>query len=115
GGPKLKLLDIDALELARQLTIMESELFFKIKQSECIARSKESTPSGPDNIKTVITLANRMADWVADAVLSKEDPRRRAAVIKHFINVAEYGSPHCWTKLPTYPQIEADVGTSQYA
>jgi len=30
-----------------------------------------------------------MADWVADAVLSKEDPRRRAAVIKHFINVAE--------------------------
>ncbi|PVF94083.1 hypothetical protein CPB86DRAFT_65440 [Serendipita vermifera] len=89
GGPKLKLLDIDPLELARQLTIMESELFFKIKQSECIARSKESTPSGPDNIKTVITLANRMADWVADAVLSKEDPRRRAAVIKHFINVAE--------------------------
>lgn len=30
-----------------------------------------------------------MADWVADAVLQKEDPRRRAAVIKHFINVAE--------------------------
>ncbi|KAG8784158.1 hypothetical protein FRC15_003915 [Serendipita sp. 397] len=56
---KIKLLDIDPLELARQLTIMESELFFKIKQSECIARSKESIPSGPDNIKSVITLANK--------------------------------------------------------
>lgn len=89
GGNKIKLLDIDPLELARQLTILESELFFKIKQSECIARAKDSTPAGPDNIKNVITLANQMAHWVADAVLSKEDPRRRAAVIKHFINVAE--------------------------
>ena len=30
-----------------------------------------------------------MSDWVADAVLSREDPRRRAAVIKHFVAVAE--------------------------
>ena len=57
---KLKLLDIDPLELARQLTILESELFFKIKQSECIARAKDSTPAGPDNIKNVITLANQV-------------------------------------------------------
>lgn len=60
GGGKLKLLDIDALELARQLTILESELFFKIKQSECIARSKGSTPAGPDNIKSVITITNKV-------------------------------------------------------
>jgi hypothetical protein len=31
----------------------------------------------------------QMSDWVADAVLSREDPRRRAAVIKHFVAVAE--------------------------
>jgi son of sevenless len=57
---KIKLLDIDPLELARQLTIMESELFFKIKQSECIARLKDSAPAGPDNIKSVITVTNKV-------------------------------------------------------
>lgn len=69
-------------------------------------------PTGPDNIKSVITVTNKvcslyslyqigsskiyslfqMADWVAESVLSKDDPRRRAAVIKHFINVAEVSS-----------------------
>jgi hypothetical protein len=29
---------------------------------------------------------------VADCILSKEDSRRRAAVIKHFINVADVSS-----------------------
>jgi son of sevenless len=66
---KFKLLDIDPLELARQLTIMESELFFKIKQSECIARSKESTPSGPDNIKSVITVTNKVRRFKPRSIL----------------------------------------------
>jgi len=60
SGKITKLLEIDALELARQLTILESELFFKIKQSDCIARSKESMPTGPDTIKSVINLANKV-------------------------------------------------------
>ena len=67
---KFKLLDIEPLELARQLTIMESELFFKIKQSECIARSKESTPSGPDNIKSVITVTNKARQFEPRSILS---------------------------------------------
>ena len=64
SGKITKLLEIDALELARQLTILESELFFKIKQSDCIARSKESTPAGPDTIKSVINLANKVRGFM---------------------------------------------------
>lgn len=30
-----------------------------------------------------------MAEWVADAVLSKEDSRKRAAIVKQFITVAD--------------------------
>jgi son of sevenless len=68
---KIKLLEIDALELARQLTILESELFFKIKQSDCIARSKESTPSGPDTIKSVINLANKVRGCKCEAGIER--------------------------------------------
>lgn len=30
-----------------------------------------------------------MANWVAESVLEKEDSRKRAAIVKHFIGVAD--------------------------
>ncbi|KDR82605.1 hypothetical protein GALMADRAFT_238008 [Galerina marginata CBS 339.88] len=89
SSKKLKLLDIDPLELARQLTIMESQLYQKIKPMECLQRSREQKTENVDNITTVIQTSNRIADWVAESVLSKEDSRRRAQVVKHLIAVAD--------------------------
>ncbi|KAF8967114.1 ras guanine nucleotide exchange factor domain-containing protein [Flammula alnicola] len=86
---KLKLLDIDALELARQLTIMESQLYQKIKPMECLQRAREQKTENVDNITTVIQTSNRIACWVAEAVLSKEDSRKRAAVVRYLISVAD--------------------------
>ncbi|KAH7910846.1 ras guanine nucleotide exchange factor domain-containing protein [Hygrophoropsis aurantiaca] len=86
---KLKLLDIDALELSRQLTIMESHLYQKIRPMECLQRSREQKTDHNDNIARVIQTSNRIANWVADSVLSHEDSRKRAAVIKQFISVAD--------------------------
>ncbi|TFK74755.1 ras GEF [Pluteus cervinus] len=85
----LKLLDIDATELARQLTIMESQLYQKIKPMECLQRAREQRTENVDNITVVIQTSNRIADWVADSILSKEDSRRRAATVKHLISVAD--------------------------
>ncbi|KAG8908432.1 hypothetical protein FRB99_006637 [Tulasnella sp. 403] len=84
----LKLLDIDVLEMARQLTIMESKLYLKIRPMECLARAKEQQGED-DSIKKIIGTSNKIASWVAQQVLSKEDPRRRGAFIKHFIVIAE--------------------------
>ncbi|KAH9480568.1 Cell division control protein 25 [Psilocybe cubensis] len=89
SSKKLKLLDIDPLELARQLTIMESQLYQKIKPMECLQRSREQKTENIDNITTVIQTSNRIADWVAESILTKEDSRRRAQVIKHLIAVAD--------------------------
>ncbi|KAF8158224.1 ras guanine nucleotide exchange factor domain-containing protein [Crassisporium funariophilum] len=89
SNKKLKLLDIEPLELARQLTIMESQLYQKIKPMECLQRSREQKTEHVDNITTVIQTSNRIADWVAESVLSKEDSRRRAQVVKHLISVAD--------------------------
>ena len=37
----------------------------------------------------MLTCVRQIAHWVADSVLDKEDSRKRALVIKHFISVAE--------------------------
>ncbi|GBE84886.1 ras GEF [Sparassis crispa] len=90
NSKRIELLDIDPLELARQLTLMEAALYKKIRPMECLQRSRESKPGkNPDNITSMIQLANRMANWVAESVLSREDSKRRAAVVKHFISVAD--------------------------
>ncbi|KAJ6557299.1 ras guanine nucleotide exchange factor domain-containing protein [Mycena vulgaris] len=89
SGKKLKLLDIDPLELARQLTIMESQLYQRIRPMECLQRAREQRTENIDNITVVIQTSNKIALWVAESVLSKEDSRRRAAAVKHLISVAD--------------------------
>nr|VWO94819.1 Guanyl nucleotide exchange factor Sql2 [Ganoderma boninense] len=86
---KLKLLDIDPLEVARQLTLMEAALYKKIRPMECLQRSRESKLKSADNITVIIQLSNKIADWVAETVLDREDSQKRARVVKHFINVAD--------------------------
>ncbi|CAL1717053.1 unnamed protein product [Somion occarium] len=85
----LKLLDIDPLEMARQITLMESTLYRKIRPAECMARTRQQKSDKVDNITTFIQFSNRTINWVIESVLSKSDPKKRAAVIKHFISVAE--------------------------
>ncbi|KAI8986090.1 ras GEF [Trametes punicea] len=87
---KVKLLDIDPLELARQLTLMEAALYKKIRPMECLQRSREAKPGKTtDNITRIIQLSNRIANWVAESVLAREDSQKRARVVKHFINLAD--------------------------
>ncbi|KAH7336924.1 ras guanine nucleotide exchange factor domain-containing protein, partial [Rhizoctonia solani] len=87
-GKRLKLLDIEPLELARQLTLLESKQYNAIKPIECLARARDE-PAENDSIKTIITTTNKIASWVAASVLDKDEPRRRGNTIKHFIHVAE--------------------------
>ncbi|CCM04907.1 uncharacterized protein FIBRA_07104 [Fibroporia radiculosa] len=87
---KLKLLDIEPVEIARQLTLMEFAMYKKIRPMECLLRSKETKPGrNSDNFSSIIQLSNKIAHWVAETVLEKEDPRERANIIKHFISTAE--------------------------
>ncbi|KAF7365388.1 hypothetical protein MVEN_00411200 [Mycena venus] len=89
SSKKLKLLDIEPLELARQLTIMESQLYQRIRPMECLQRAREQRTENIDNITVVIQTSNKIALWVAESVLSKEDSRRRAGAVKHLISVAD--------------------------
>ena len=93
---KLKFLDIDALEFARQLTIIESRLYGRIKPTECLnkqwqrkvaANEKEPAP----NVKALILHSNQLTNWVAEMILNQSDVKKRVVVIKHFVSVADVG------------------------
>lgn len=57
---KLKFLDIDPLELARQLTLFDSRLFKRIQANECLGKAwpKEFASEGSPNIKSMIDMSN---------------------------------------------------------
>jgi len=91
---KLKFLDIDATEFARQLTIIESRLYGKIKPVECLDKTwqKKSQPDDPDyapNVKSLILHSNQLTNWVAEMILSQQEVKKRVHVIKHFVAIAD--------------------------
>ena len=99
---KLKFLDIDATEFARQLTIIESRLYGKIRPTECLNKTwqKKLTPGEPDpaaNVKALILHSNQLTNWVAQMILTQQDVKRRVIVIKHFVNVADVS---CLIRMP---------------
>lgn len=91
---KLKFLDIDPTEFARQLTVIESKLYAKIKPSECLNKTwqkkiteGESEPA--PHVKALILHSNQMTNWVAEMILAQMDVKKRVVVIKHFVQVAD--------------------------
>jgi len=91
---KLKFLDIDSTEFARQLTVIESRLYGKIKLVECLNKTwqRKVLPGEPDpaaNIKQLILHSNQLTNWVAQMILNQADVKRRVIVIKHFVSVAD--------------------------
>lgn len=96
---KIKFLDIDPTEFARQLTIIESRLYAKIKPSECLNKTwqKKLVPDEPDpaaNVKALILHSNQLTNWVAEMILTQSDVKRRVVVIKHFVSVADVSKPY---------------------
>ncbi|KAI8379251.1 ras guanine nucleotide exchange factor domain-containing protein [Radiomyces spectabilis] len=88
---RLRFLEIDPLELARQLTIMDSKLYSRIRPVECLDKNwgKSESDNIAINVKASIEYSNQVTAWVTDSILSKEEVRKRANVCKHWIYVAE--------------------------
>ncbi|KAI6361449.1 hypothetical protein MCOR25_006485 [Pyricularia grisea] len=91
---KLKFLDIDVIEFARQLTIIESRLYAKIKPTECLNKTwqkkqGEGEPEPAPNVKALILHSNQMTNWVAEMILAQSDVKKRVVVIRHFVAVAD--------------------------
>ncbi|KFY78199.1 hypothetical protein V499_02574 [Pseudogymnoascus sp. VKM F-103] len=91
---KLKFLDIDVTEFARQLTIIESKLYGRIKPTECLNKTwqkkvGEGDPEPAPNVKLLILHSNQLTNWVAEMILTQQDVKKRVVVVKHFVSVAD--------------------------
>ncbi|ORX93040.1 ras GEF [Basidiobolus meristosporus CBS 931.73] len=87
---RLRLLEIDPIELARQFTVMDSAMYNRIRPVECLNKAwSQKDGSIAVNIKAMIEVSNQVTNWVAETILSENEPRKRVALIKHFISIGE--------------------------
>ncbi|KAI7871657.1 ras guanine nucleotide exchange factor domain-containing protein [Spinellus fusiger] len=91
---KFRLLDIDTLEMARQLTIMDFKLYSSIRPVECLDKAWSRDPNEEEgnvavNIRASIEYCNQVTSWVSDAILSQGDIKKRSTLIKYWVQVAE--------------------------
>jgi hypothetical protein len=85
----ITILDFDPLELARQLTIKESRIFCSILPEELLdAEWTKGSGSLAVNVRAMSTLSTDLAHLVADSILFLEEPKKRAATIKHWVKIA---------------------------
>ncbi len=84
--------EIHPVELARQLTLLEFEVFSKIRSEELLSigwTNKESKEWVSPNISMLISTGNQVTDWVATAIVCNEKLFQRKTMLKYFISVAE--------------------------
>ena len=80
--------DFDSLELARQMTIIECHRYCLIQPEEILESGQEgSTP--PLNVKSVTSLSTVITGWVAESILNEPDLKKRTALVKFFVKVAD--------------------------
>ncbi|ORZ33355.1 ras guanine nucleotide exchange factor domain-containing protein [Catenaria anguillulae PL171] len=110
--------DIDPLELARQLTVRESQLLMAIQSYELLNQdfSKKNQPVAL-HVKAMVNFSTQLSSWVAESILLEADAKKRCVVVKYWIKVAELIAFHCWrTRLVHHrpPAQDMDIAIRQY-
>ncbi|KAI0269740.1 ras guanine nucleotide exchange factor domain-containing protein [Gloeopeniophorella convolvens] len=93
----ISITDFDSLELARQLTIMECSLFCAIQADEILESGQDGAQS-PTHIRAVTGLSTVITGWVAESILNETDIKKRTALVKFFIKLAD----RCMTVLNNF-------------
>jgi son of sevenless-like protein len=89
NNQSLSLLEIDPLEIARQITLFESKFFSKLKPTEFLNTNWQKDPASAPNVKRMIFNSNKITGWIATYVLAEPSARKRAAFLEHFIKIAK--------------------------
>lgn len=93
-----RLLDLEPLEMARQLTIMDFKLYSAIRPIECLDKAWSNEDSNVAvNIRSSIEYCNQVTSWVSDVILSQRDIKKRSILIKYWVQVAEVSQFNFYT------------------
>jgi hypothetical protein len=90
-SPTLSLFDIDDIEIARQFTIMEYELFTKIKPYELLNQSwtKPKLKHRAVNVLNLINRSTEISSWVSSVIVREPKLRNRVKLYTRLIKIAE--------------------------
>eukprot|EP01128_Nolandella_sp_AFSM9_P001559 TRINITY_DN1175_c0_g1_i1.p1 TRINITY_DN1175_c0_g1~~TRINITY_DN1175_c0_g1_i1.p1 ORF type:complete len:844 (-),score=218.24 TRINITY_DN1175_c0_g1_i1:59-2443(-) len=82
------ILDLDPVEIARQLTLAFFDLFLLIRGKELLNKNFDKPDKAP-NLFAFSKFFNHVTDWIGTQVLSFPTPKQRARVIEIFIAVCD--------------------------
>jgi hypothetical protein len=89
GKVQCHILDFDPMEMARQFTIIGSKVYCSIQPEELLGQEwLKKTGSKAVNVRAMSTLSNDLTNMASDTILSPEDPKRRAIIIKQWVKIA---------------------------
>ncbi|OAD71590.1 hypothetical protein PHYBLDRAFT_114298 [Phycomyces blakesleeanus NRRL 1555(-)] len=89
----IKMLEIDPLEMARQLSIRDFKLYSSILPIECLGQGwsrDDNDSNAATNVKQSIDYCNRLTAWATESILVHEEPKRRVVIIKYWVQVANH-------------------------
>lgn len=93
GKPKaqLELMDIDPVELARQITLIDYELFGQIRPSELLNQSwnKPKLKHRSPHVLEMIQRFNTLSRWLSGQILHTEVLKDRIKVMQHIIKLGK--------------------------
>ncbi|KAL6052955.1 RasGEF domain containing protein [Balamuthia mandrillaris] len=83
-SPRLSFCDIGEEEIARQLTLIEFEIFSRVKTYEFIS------PKNQPTVQEHIAFSNKVSLWAIATILEEEDAKGRAKMKARFITIASH-------------------------
>jgi len=91
-SPVVHFMKFDELEIARQLTLIESKMFAKISAPELLnnAWNRPSLQYKSPHVVALIERANSLSYWVASLILWHTSLATRVEVIEKFIKIGEH-------------------------
>nr|CAG4712205.1 unnamed protein product [Naegleria fowleri] len=102
---EVRVLDWSSVEIARQITLIESAIFQKIQPKECLAQAWNKNKTAAPNICEMIHRTNTVVLWVAHQILENKKEDKRAKAIRKFIKVA-----HELRKLNNFNGLKEIIG-----
>jgi son of sevenless-like protein len=82
---RIPLTEFDTLELARQLTIMESKMFNQVAPEDLLLTGRRKVAG----LKALSETSNQITGWIADTILAELDIKKRTTLLKFYIKLAD--------------------------
>lgn len=84
------LLDFKAMEIAKQMTLLDAELFQKIEIPEVLMFAKDQCEEKSPNLNKFTEHFNKMSYWVRSKILTLNCAKEREKYVEKFIKIMSH-------------------------